>query len=76
MELGTDGEVQITIRRRTFDGEPTHWEVEASMSGEQIDGWVEGTAPTLYGVTDMVFEYLSDIDENRWSQFDANTRTE
>ena len=75
-QLDTDGEINIKIVRRTFMGKPTHWEIEAGMVGKYIDGGIEGTAPTLYGVTDMFFEYLADTDEQRWSAFDANARND
>lgn len=76
METGLDGEIHITILRRTFDGEPTHWEVEAWAESKHIDGWIEGTAPTFLGAVDMAFEYIADIDKNRWTQFDSNARND
>lgn len=73
MEVNTDGEIYIKIVRRTYDNEPTHWEVEAATVGI-LDGQIEGTAPTFYGVVDMVFDYISEIDETGWTKFDANAR--
>lgn len=70
-EINNDGEINIRIVRKTFMGKPTHWEIEAGIVG-QVDGGIEGTAPTMYGVTDMFFEYLDEIDDKRWSRFDAN----
>ena len=71
--IETDGEITIKFSRKTYLGKPSHWELDASISG-QVKGFIEGTSPNLYGLSDMFFEYLDEIDKKKWSEFDANKK--
>lgn len=65
--------INIRIMKVKYNGKYTHWEVDVRSNPNTAE--MSGTAPTLWGVTDMVSEHLWDIaQEDSWFQFDANAR--
>ena len=72
-----DGDVSFNIRQVHWDGEFSHWEGELIVKGEV---YCEGTAPTFWGVSDILTEYIFEqtvkddypaLDHN-WFKMDAN----
>ena len=74
-----DGDVSFNIRQVYWDGEFSHWEGELIVKGEV---YCEGTAPTFWGVSDMLTEYIFEqtvkddlpILDHNWFKMDANDR--
>jgi hypothetical protein len=72
-----DGDVSFNIRQVHWDGKFSHWEGELIVRGEV---YCEGTAPTFWGVSDILTEYIFEqtvkddypaLDHN-WFKMDAN----
>lgn len=72
-----DGDVCFNIRQVHFMGDFSHWEGELIVKGEVF---CEGTAPTFWGVHDILTEYVFDevvkndhptLDHN-WFKKDGN----
>jgi len=74
-----DGDVSFNIRQVHWDGKFSHWEGELIVKGEV---YCEGTAPTFWGVSDMLTEYIFEqtvkddlpILDHNWFKMDANDR--
>lgn len=78
-EIEYDGDVEFRIRQVKYMGEFSHWEGELVVKGEV---YCEGTAPTFWGVYDILTEYVFEdtvkmdhptLDHN-WFKMDANDR--
>lgn len=69
---GWDTQLTIAISRKLFDGEPSHWEVQAELDGKEI---VSGTAPTFYGALDIALDAKTDLEIPEFN-FDANNKGE
>jgi hypothetical protein len=79
--MSNDGELTLRVKRITFEGEPTHWDVEGEIVRDgESSGSYGGTGPTFYGVVDAFFEYLhehlKDEEDNKWLMFNANVKAE
>lgn len=77
--MSNDGELTLRVKRITFEGEPTHWDVEGEIVRDgESSGSYGGTGPTFYGVVDAFFEYLhehlKDEEDNKWLMFNANQK--
>jgi hypothetical protein len=74
-----DGDVSFNIRQVHWDGKFSHWEGELIVKGEV---YCEGTAPTFWGVSDMLTEYIFEqtvkddlpVLDHNWFKMDANDR--
>ena len=76
-----NGEVEFKIRQRVWeiDEDRFTWEGELIVDGEV---YLEGTAPTFYGVLDMMTEYIWEqtvkedhpVLDHNWFKLDANDR--
>lgn len=61
-------EFQIKIKKGEFG-----WSIEGGFKGAGAQ--IMGTAPTIWGVIDLVTEYLNE-ELHSWSSFDANKNGE
>ncbi len=74
-----DGDVSFNIRQVHYMGEFSHWEGELVVKGETF---CEGTAPTFWGVSDILTEYIFEqtvkddlpVLDHNWFKMDANSR--
>lgn len=60
--------IRLDISRGFFMGKPTGWEVDLKINDLVV---MSGSSPTMYGATDMAFEYLQDHMRD-WVSHDAN----
>lgn len=74
MKIDFSDQYIIKLAKVKVDDEFSHWEVEAGWT--ELQGFMEGTAPTSGGAIDMALEYLYDgPDSNvRWAEDDANSK--
>ena len=72
MELDFSDQYIIKLTKVKIDGRFTHWEIDAGWT--QLEGWVEGTAPSAVGALDLAIDYMYEgPDSNtRWAYDDAN----
>ena len=78
-EITYDGDVEFKIRKVHYMGEFSHWEGELVVKGETL---CEGTAPTFWGVSDILTEYIFDqtvkhdhpVLDHNWFKMDANNK--
>jgi hypothetical protein len=78
--MSDDGVMTLRVKRVTFDGEPTHWDIEGEIVRDgESSGTFGCTSPTFYGGVDAFFEYLhdelKDEEDNQWLMFNANVKT-
>lgn len=77
--MSNDGELTLRVKRITFEGEPTHWDIEGEITRDgESSGTFGCTSPTFYGGIDAFFEYihehLQDEEDNKWLLFNANQK--
>lgn len=71
-------EVTIRVKKVSYLGKPTHWEVD--IEGQDLDG-CGATGPTFASVFDSAYEIISGISgdyfdqPNPWVDFDSNKRS-
>jgi hypothetical protein len=78
-KLHFDGDVSFNIRQVHWDEKFSHWEGELIVKGET---YIEATAPTFWGVSDMLTEYIFEqtvkddlpVLDHNWFKMDANDR--
>lgn len=78
-EITYDGDVEFKIRQVHYMGEFSHWEGELIVKGETL---CEGTAPTFWGVSDILTEYIFEqtvkddlpVLDHNWFKMDANDK--
>jgi hypothetical protein len=78
-EITYNGDVEMKIRQVHYMGEFTGWEGELLVKGHT---YCEGTAPTFWGVHDLLTEYIWEqtvkddhpVLDHNWFTKDANDR--
>jgi hypothetical protein len=54
----TTEDLNIQISKVFYDGKFAHWEID--VDSPDTPGLISGTAPTFWGVLDMVGDYFND----------------